>query len=95
MLADYLSSSGFIKTNKIMIKAVGTDAAIIIGELCSKYVYWEEREITILSVKDDSLLKYTQTVEKKNEHTTTGETLALLNQATQFTGERKATTSDS
>ena len=43
MLADYLSSNGFIKTNKIMIKAVGTDAAIIIGELCAKYIFWEEK----------------------------------------------------
>ena len=30
-------------TNKIMIKAVGTDVAIILGELCSEYNYWEQR----------------------------------------------------
>ena len=44
ILASLLSSSSFIMTNKILIKAVGTDAAIIIGELCSEYNYWEQRE---------------------------------------------------
>jgi len=43
ILASLLSSSSFIMTNKILIKAVGTDAAIIIGELCSEYNYWEQR----------------------------------------------------
>lgn len=41
ILASLLSSSSFIMTNKIMIKAVGTDGAIILGELCSEYNYWE------------------------------------------------------
>ena len=44
ILSSLLSSSSFIMTNKILIKAVGTDAAIIIGELCSEYNYWEQRE---------------------------------------------------
>ena len=44
ILASLLSSSSFIMTNKILIKAVGLDAAIIIGELCSEYNYWEERD---------------------------------------------------
>lgn len=44
ILASLLSSSSFIMTNKIMIKAVGTDAAIILGELCSEYNYWEQRD---------------------------------------------------
>ena len=35
--------SSFIITNKILIKAVGTDAAILLGELCSEYNYWENR----------------------------------------------------
>lgn len=43
ILTSLLSSSSFIMTNKILIKAVGTDAAIILGELCSKYNYWEQR----------------------------------------------------
>lgn len=43
ILASLLSSSSFIMTNKILIKAVGTDAAIILGELCSEYNYWEQR----------------------------------------------------
>lgn len=44
ILASLLSSSSFIMTNKIIIKAVGTDAAIILGELCSEYNYWEQRD---------------------------------------------------
>ena len=44
ILSSLLSSSSFIMTNKILIKAVGTDAAIILGELCSEYNYWEQRE---------------------------------------------------
>lgn len=43
IIASLLSSSNFIITNKILIKAVGTDAAILIGELCSEYNYWEQR----------------------------------------------------
>lgn len=42
-LASLLSSSSFIMTNKILIKAIGTDAAIILGELCSEYNYWEQK----------------------------------------------------
>lgn len=43
ILASLLSSSSFIITNKILIKAVGTDAAILLGELCSEYNYWENK----------------------------------------------------
>lgn len=43
LLASLLSSGNFIMTNKILIKVVGTDAAIILGELCSEYDYWEQR----------------------------------------------------
>lgn len=43
ILASLLSSSSFIITNKILIKAVGTDAAILLGELCAEYNYWENR----------------------------------------------------
>ena len=43
ILANLLSSNGFIIINKILIKAVGTDAAILLGELCSEYNYWENK----------------------------------------------------
>ena len=43
IVASLLASSSFIMTNKILIKAVGTDAAILLGELCSEYNYWEQR----------------------------------------------------
>ena len=44
ILASLLSSSSYIITNKFLIKAVGTDAAILIGELCSEYNYWEQKD---------------------------------------------------
>jgi len=44
ILPSLLSSSSFIIVNKILIKAVGLEAAVIIGELCSEYNYWEERD---------------------------------------------------
>lgn len=43
IIASLLASSSFIMTNKILIKAIGTDAAILLGELCSEYNYWEQR----------------------------------------------------
>lgn len=43
ILASLLSSSSFIMTNKILIKAVGLEASVVIGELCSEYTYWKER----------------------------------------------------
>lgn len=43
IVTSLLSSSNFIITNKILIKAVGINAAILIGELCSEYNYWEQR----------------------------------------------------
>ena len=43
ILASLLSSGNYIITNKILIKAVGTDAAILLGELCSEYNYWENK----------------------------------------------------
>ena len=43
IITSLLSSSNFIITNKILIKAVGINAAILIGELCSEYNYWEQK----------------------------------------------------
>lgn len=43
IIASLLASSSFIMTNKVLIKAVGTDAAILLGELCAEYNYWEQR----------------------------------------------------
>lgn len=43
IITSLLSSSNFIITNKILIKAVGIKVAILIGELCFEYNYWEQR----------------------------------------------------
>ena len=43
MLASLLSSSRYIIANKDLIKMLGLNEAIILGELCSEYTYWENR----------------------------------------------------
>lgn len=42
ILTDFLASNSYIITNILLIKACGTDAAIILGELCSEYNYWDK-----------------------------------------------------
>lgn len=41
ILASLLSSSKYIIVNKDLIKILGLNEAIILGELCSEYTYWE------------------------------------------------------
>jgi len=41
-ISKLLSTDGFIQVNKTLIKQIGLHEAIIIGELCSEYNYWEE-----------------------------------------------------
>lgn len=40
-ISKLLSTDGFIQVNKTLIKLLGLHEAIIIGELCSEYNYWE------------------------------------------------------
>lgn len=41
ILASLLSSSKYIIVNKDLIKMLGLNEAVILGELCSEYTYWE------------------------------------------------------
>lgn len=41
VLASLLSSTKYIIVNKDLIKMLGLHEAIILGELCSEYTYWE------------------------------------------------------
>ena len=41
-MINLLSNSGYIIVNKEIIKRIGLHEAIILGELCSKYTYWEK-----------------------------------------------------
>ena len=41
ILASLLASSKYIIVNKDLIKILGLNEAVIIGELCSEYTYWE------------------------------------------------------
>lgn len=40
-IASLLSSDGYIQVNKELIKSVGLAEAIIVGELCAEYNYWQ------------------------------------------------------
>ena len=42
-ISKLLSTDGYIQVNKALIKKIGLHEAIIIGELCSEYNYWEEQ----------------------------------------------------
>ena len=68
-LLSLISSSGFIVLNKQLIKILGINATIMLGELVSEYEYWKEREeleedyfySTIENVEENtSLTKYQQ-----------------------------------
>jgi len=43
-ILQLLSSSSFITLNKNVIKAVGLEESLLLGELCSEYDYWIKRE---------------------------------------------------
>ena len=43
ILASLLSSSKYIIVNKDLIRILGLNEAIILGELCSEYTYWENK----------------------------------------------------
>ena len=42
-ISKLLSIDGYIQVNKMLIKKLGLHEAIIIGELCAEYNYWEEQ----------------------------------------------------
>ena len=39
-MTDLLIGKGYIMTNKYILTKFGTDASILLGELCSEYAYW-------------------------------------------------------
>lgn len=43
-ISKLLSTDGFIQVNKTLIKKVGLHEAILIGELCAEYNYWDEQD---------------------------------------------------
>ena len=42
ILMSLLSNSGYIIVNKEIIRKIGLHEAIILGELCSEYCYWDK-----------------------------------------------------
>lgn len=44
ILMSILSSDGYIILNKYIMKALGLHEAILLGELCSEYIYWHKED---------------------------------------------------
>lgn len=66
-ISKLLSTDGFIQVNKILIKKLGLHEAIIIGELCAEYNYWEEQN----RLEDDMFYSTRENIEDNtglNEH---------------------------
>ena len=42
ILINLLADNGYIVVNKEIIKKLGLHEAILLGELCSEYTYWEK-----------------------------------------------------
>ena len=62
VLASLLSSSKYIIVNKDLIKMLGLNEAIILGELCSEYSYWE----SVKQLEDDGYFYSTRENIEKN-----------------------------
>ena len=41
-LTNLLANNGYIIVNKVLIRKLGLEGAILIGKLCSEYSYWEK-----------------------------------------------------
>ena len=66
-ISKLLSTDGYIQVNKALIKKIGLHEAIIIGELCSEYNYWEEQN----KLKDDMFYSTRENIENNtglNDH---------------------------
>lgn len=42
-ILNLLASNGFITVNKQIMRELGLEEAVLLGELCSEYVYWESQ----------------------------------------------------
>lgn len=66
-ISKLLAVDGYIVVNKELIKQLGLHEAIIIGELCSEYNYWDAHE----KLKNDMFYSTRENIEKNtglNEH---------------------------
>lgn len=59
-ISKLLSTDGFIQVNKALIKKLGLHEAILIGELCAEYNYWESQN----RLEDDSFFSTRENIEE-------------------------------
>lgn len=60
-LLQAISSENFITVNRTLIKKLGLEAAVLLGELASEHVYWSERE----ELKDGFFFSTIENIEEK------------------------------
>lgn len=66
-ISKLLSTDGYIQVNKVLIRELGLHEAIILGELCSEYNYWEKCD----KLEDDMFYSTRDNIEYNtglNEH---------------------------
>lgn len=67
-LIDLTENSLYILVNKKIIKEIGLNEAIMLGELCSEYTYWEKKDkledgyfySTRENIKENTMLSFHQ-----------------------------------
>ena len=65
-ILNLISNNNFITLNKDLIKAIGLEEAILLGELASEYDYWKKQELLENGY-------FYSTIENIEEHTTLSE----------------------
>ena len=60
-ILELISSDNYIAVNKSLIKIVGLEAAVLLGNLASEYTYWEERD----GLKDGFFFSTVENIEDK------------------------------
>ena len=68
IINELLNTEGYIIVNKTLIKAFGLNEAILIGELCAEYSYWEKQG----KLEDDMFFSSHKNIEENtglNEYT--------------------------
>ena len=65
-ILNLISNNNFITLNKDLIKAIGLEEAILLGELASEYDYWNKQELLENGY-------FYSTIENIEEHTTLSE----------------------
>ncbi len=59
-MIELLSNDGYIIVNKAVIKKLGINSALVLGELCSEYLYWKKEN----KLKDNFFFSTRENIEE-------------------------------